>query len=133
MVDIDDDDYSDEIQIAPRDDNNNTDKHDKNTITRPTSSVDAALRQRIAINRPVYTHKQFETEFGLKEKKPRSLVRQECKKFLRCIDPRNLIGIFTVLNWVSEYNFKKNLIPDILSGLTGLYLTIDSNKMLILY
>jgi hypothetical protein len=115
-----DDDYSEEQEIAPRDDNNNSTQNNRNITPGATSSANAALRQRIEINRPVYTHKQFETEFGVKDKPKRNLVRHECKKFLRFLDPRNLIGVFTILNWISEYNFKLNLISDILSGLTGL-------------
>jgi hypothetical protein len=118
MTDDVDDDHFDHIEpVTARDDNNNS-----NNEANMNSGVS---RKRIVLNRPMYTQKEFESEFGIKEKQSRASLKKKCIKCMRFIDPRNLIGIFTILNWVSEYNFKSNLIPDILSGLTGFKIKVD--------
>jgi hypothetical protein len=99
------------------------DDHEKvrdntNQFNNPENINVSATRNRVVINRPVYTQKEFQNEFGIKSKEQHTPLKQRFVKFLRYFDPRNLIGIFTILNWVSEYNIKSDLIPDILSGLT---------------
>ena len=91
------------------DDNSNEDET-------PNENV---VRRRLVINRPTYTHKQFENEFGIKDCQEVNLIRNHVLKLLRPLHLKNLLGIFTILNWVSEYNITVDLIPDILSGLTG--------------
>jgi hypothetical protein len=76
--------------------------------------------KRIIVNRQIYSYKKFESEFAIEHDEAKdSTLRKNLSKSLRFVDPRNLLGVFTILNWISEYNFKADLIADLLSGLTG--------------
>lgn len=79
-------------------------------------------RKWVSINRPAYSQKEFENEFAIanRDKTPTNqLIKNEIKKVAFKFHPKNLIGIFTILNLITEYDFKKNLVSDILSGITG--------------
>jgi MFS superfamily sulfate permease-like transporter len=74
----------------------------------------------VKIERPCYNQKKFDTEFMLakeesaKKRKVSALFRVIFAKF----SISNILGIFTIFDLVSRYEYKKNLLPDILSGLT---------------
>ena len=80
----------------------------------------------LTLKRPVYNQKKFDSEFldpakvKHEERKSRSArFIHRAKHLLRHYHPRKLLGVFTILNLISEYNFKKYLIGDIISGLTS--------------
>jgi solute carrier family 26 (sulfate anion transporter), member 6 len=71
----------------------------------------------INIQRPAYKQNDFDSEYKLKidnNKKKKSLFKLIKNNF----DPRRFLNIFTILNLITEYNFKKDLIPDLFSGFT---------------
>ena len=71
----------------------------------------------IQITRPVYNQKQFDQEFLLNKNKHENKSFR-CKQIIKSFDPSRLLSVFTILNLITEYNFKNDLIPDILSGFT---------------
>ncbi len=83
------------------------------------------------ISRPIYTQRKFQNDFSTvdikhshdsnDERKEKSRYAQTCNKLISCIHPRNLIEIFTIVNFIIEYDFKKNFFADLFSGLTGKY------------
>ena len=71
----------------------------------------------INIQRPAYKQNDFDSEYKLKiddNNKKKSLFKLIKNNF----NPRHLLNIFTILNLITEYNFKKDLIPDLFSGFT---------------
>ena len=68
-------------------------------------------KEKLIINRPVYTQKQFENEFSIK-------APNQTKSIFQSIDPRRLINIFTIINLITEYDYKNDFIPDLMSGFT---------------
>ena len=75
----------------------------------------------LKINRPVYNIEKFENEFSSNYKKSSNKKENLAKKLKKSalnLHPKNILGIFTIFNLVSEYKFKEYLIPDIISGLT---------------
>jgi hypothetical protein len=74
----------------------------------------------VQINRPCYNQKNFEDKFLLnKISSPESRTKVKAVKLLKQINFMNIFGIFTILDLITRYDFKKTLIADILSGLTG--------------
>lgn len=71
-------------------------------------------KEKLIINRPVYTQKQFENEFSIKA----PLQTNQTKSIFQSIDPRRLINIFTIINLITEYDYKNDFIPDLMSGFT---------------
>lgn len=68
----------------------------------------------IQINRQAYKQSEFDDEFLLKSPKTKkSLLTASLFKWL---DPTKFLNVFTVLNLVTEYNFKRDLVADIFSG-----------------
>ncbi len=78
--------------------------------------------------RKAYTQKQFDKEFAITTHKDTFSYKNKLKRFATDLHPRNLISVFTVINLVTEYDFKKNLIPDVLSGLTVGIMQIPTGK-----
>jgi hypothetical protein len=78
----------------------------------------------VQINRPCYNQKSFEDKFLLSQivsTKPtkKSKAVKVLKQLTAKINIANIFGIFTIFDLITRYNFKKTLIADILSGLTG--------------
>jgi len=58
---------------------------------------------------------QFDDEFQIKTLKvKKSFIK--VNSILKLFNPKRLLNLFTVLNLITEYNFKKDLIADIFSG-----------------
>lgn len=72
-------------------------------------------RKKLTIKRPVYTEKELEDEFLVKEE---AIKRSDTRSLFKCLDLRQLLNLFTFFNLISEYDFKNDLIPDIMSGFT---------------
>lgn len=71
------------------------------------------------VTRPVYNQKQFDDEFLKKETtKSKKKPSLKLKKLLKWFDLRRLINVFTIFNLIAEYNIKRDLLPDILAGIT---------------
>ena len=66
------------------------------------------------INRQAYKQIQFDKEFSIKEPKIKKSFLNS--NFIRSLNPIRLLRIFTILNLITEYNVKKDLIADIFSG-----------------
>ena len=102
----------------------------------------------LSISRPVYTRKRFQSQFAVNtsEKRPghddeyteeeeqaennnvatsakNRKFESKCASFRRFFDkhlhPKHLLSIFTILNMITEYNFKECFLADVFSGLTG--------------
>ena len=85
-------------------------------------AVPVTSRKYINIRRPVYKQKEFDDEFLIKEiTKKKTNVKNEFKKVLAKFDPRKILRMFTIINLVTEYDFKNNLLSDLLSGFTGIF------------
>ena len=85
-----------------------------------TAAATTTSRKLISIRRPVYKQKEFDDEFLIKERTgKKSNVKNGLKKILLKLDPRNMLKMFTIINLVTEYNFKNNLLSDLFSGITG--------------
>ena len=118
------------------------------------------IEYQLSITRPVYTQKQFQSEFALDKSErlckkddgtdeddeeedednanttvsstARTKTRTGAKNrifgpkcagfhrfFDRYLHPKHLLGVFTILNLITEYNFKECFLADVFSGLTG--------------
>ena len=70
--------------------------------------------------RPVYSMKNFQNEFAhIIDQTKRECFRKNEKRLLAYIHPRNFLNLFTIVNVVVEYDFRKNFFADLFSGLTG--------------
>jgi hypothetical protein len=77
------------------------------------------MENSLKIERKFYSQKQFDDEFFCKDvETQKPSMRSKFKNFISIFHPKSLLGIFTFLNWITEYDLKNNLIADILSGLT---------------
>lgn len=88
-----------------------------------------ANKRIVSINRPTFSQKEFDSKFKVKsenDSKKKSRVRNFFMKF----SPLNFLQTFTILSFITEYNFKKYLITDMLSGLTVGVMHIPSCKSL---
>lgn len=96
------------------------------------------VNNRVLVNRPVYTLKSFENEFYMCESTGSEHVNtasdgnsnssRQCmlgkivRTSVRCLNPINLLRIFTIFGLFAGYNVKKNLLADLLSGITGKFM-----------
>ena len=78
----------------------------------------------IVVERPVFTKKKFDVEFAIKKQANKKSIGKKICQVLSNISLVNIIGIFTIIDFVVKYDYKKNLLADILSGITGLHLEI---------
>ena len=72
--------------------------------------------------RPVYNQRKFQNEFAIEQMSHQNSNSNSNnrKQFQILIElKRRLLGLFTVVNFILEYDCKKNLFADIFSGLTG--------------
>ena len=76
----------------------------------------------ISNERPAYCKKTFDDEFLIQKEntviKEQMSIRAGLIKIAHAIDPRNLLGFFTIVNLITEYDFKKCFFADLLSGFT---------------
>jgi hypothetical protein len=80
--------------------------------------------QNVQINRPYYNQKSFEDKFLLSkivQTKPKiqNVAAKMLKQLTAKMNLTNIFGIFTIFDLITRYDFKKTLIADFLSGLTG--------------
>ncbi len=78
----------------------------------------------LLLQRPVFNQKKFENQFSLnlkdeKKKNGLSHANKAFKSYFKTFHPKNILRLFTILNLVTEYDFKNYLINDIISGITG--------------
>ena len=107
-----------------------------------TYSTISSPHLNLNISRPIYNQRKFQHDFSRKQTtndsdndnesqdeekqtKPRQ-IKRTFQKVLAYLHPRNLLEIFTIVNFIVEYDFKKNLFPDLFSGLTGKYLFLKT-------
>ena len=121
--------------IINSNDSSNLDENEKaSLITQATNSTTYHQQQQqtfASISRPIYNQRKFQNDFSTTdtkhshdskdESKEKSRYAQTCHKLISLIHPRNLLEIFTIINFVVEYDFKKNFFADLFSGLTGKY------------
>uniref|UniRef100_W5K1I4 Solute carrier family 26 member 9 n=1 Tax=Astyanax mexicanus TaxID=7994 RepID=W5K1I4_ASTMX len=78
------------------------------------------VRPRYAINRSAYSQPDFDEEFG---RRRRSFpLGDKVKKVFRCSSGRLkslLFRHFPVLSWLPKYNFRQNLLTDVISGVSA--------------
>ncbi|XP_062872114.1 solute carrier family 26 member 9-like [Trichomycterus rosablanca] len=78
------------------------------------------FRPRYAINRPAYSQLDFDEEFN--RKKRNYPLKDKVKKVFRCSSGRLKHLFFRhlpVLSWFPKYNFKQNLLCDVISGVSA--------------
>ena len=72
--------------------------------------------------RPAFYQKEFDHEFSIEKEITNKDVKRSIKrsftKIAHSFDPRKLLGYLTILNLITEYDFKNWFVADILSGLT---------------
>ena len=72
----------------------------------------------ILIKRPVFKQIDFDNQFLIKQDSEKIEKRNFFSKILKFFELKKFLSFFTILNLISEYDFGKNLIADLLSGLT---------------
>jgi hypothetical protein len=87
-------------------------------------SEETEKNDNLLLQRPVFNQKKFENQFALnsneeKKKTGVSHANRAFKSYFKTFHPKNILRLFTILNLVTEYNFKNYLINDIISGITG--------------
>ncbi|XP_036447954.1 solute carrier family 26 member 9-like [Colossoma macropomum] len=79
-----------------------------------------AVRPRYAVNRPAYSQPEFDEEF---DRKTRSFpLGDKVKKVFSCSSGRLKSLLFRhlpVLGWLPKYNFRQNLLTDVISGVSA--------------
>ena len=70
--------------------------------------------ENLIIQRPVYSQKNFDKEYLIKD----SPQKENKKCSFKSCDPRRIINLFTILNLITEYDFKSNFISDLIAGFT---------------
>ncbi|KAL7859430.1 hypothetical protein SRHO_G00145770 [Serrasalmus rhombeus] len=79
-----------------------------------------AVRPRYAVNRPAYSQPEFDEEF---DRKRRSFpLGDKVKKVFSCSSGRLKSLLFRhlpVLSWLPKYNFRQNLLTDVISGVSA--------------
>lgn len=78
----------------------------------------------VYINRAILRQKSLDQRYLISEPRARSSnvksqVKNGLRKLGRKCHPKSVLNLFTILNMISEYDFKKFLLNDIISGLTG--------------
>jgi hypothetical protein len=69
--------------------------------------------------RPVYNQKKYQQEFARPSEDKYNKKSNRIKSFLSLLHPRHLLNIFTIVNFIVDYDFKKNFLADVFSGITG--------------
>lgn len=72
---------------------------------------------KLETNRPVFTQNQFDNEFLLKETTlTTTTIKNKSNQIISYL--RKLLNLFSIFNLIIEYNFKNDLISDIIAGIT---------------
>lgn len=96
------------------------------------------LRKRIDVSRPVYSEKEFQQVYQKTAKEHVSMKDQVKRKLSRCScskrDVRKMMqGFFPILRWLPQYDVKKDLVGDIMAGLTVGVMRLPQGKFLHFY
>lgn len=70
------------------------------------------------IQRPVFKQSEFNSAYQNNDVSSKRSVWSHIKPVLKSYDPRKILSLFSILNMIATYNFKQNLVSDLLSGLT---------------
>ncbi len=73
---------------------------------------------KLETNRPVFTQNQFDNEFLFKETTltTTTTTKYKSNQIISCL--RKLLNLFSIFNLIIEYNFKNDLMSDIIAGIT---------------
>jgi MFS superfamily sulfate permease-like transporter len=102
-------------------------------------SLQANSRRLVNISRPVYKQKEFDQEFAIHgsttKKGTAYFLRDNFFKSNKCflMSIERLIGLFSIFKLFAEYDFKSNLVADIISGFTIGVMHIPSGKLKIFH
>jgi len=92
---------------------------------RPSTSTSFVLTN-VSVHmtqRPVYNQKKYQQEFArTSDDKENTGISKRIKSFLSLLHPRHLLSVFTIVNFIVDYDFKKNFFADVFSGITGNFL-----------
>ena len=69
----------------------------------------------LTLKRPVFNQKEFDNEYLIRNQESN---RESKINLFSLFDPRRFIRLFTILNLITEYNFKNDFIPDLIAGFT---------------
>jgi hypothetical protein len=72
-----------------------------------------------ATQRPVYNQKRYQNEFARKSDVEPTKQSNRIKSFLSLLHPRHLLDVFTIVNFIVDYDFRKYFFADVFSGITG--------------
>jgi hypothetical protein len=69
------------------------------------------------IKRQAYKQSQFDAEFQIRSsKEKKNFFKRKANTIFKLLNPKGLLSLFTILNLITEYNLKRDLIADIFSG-----------------
>jgi hypothetical protein len=69
--------------------------------------------------RPVYNQKKYQHEFARTFNDEPTKKSKRIKSFLFILHPRHLLNVFTIVNFIVDYDFRKYFFADVFSGITG--------------
>jgi hypothetical protein len=98
---------------------------------RPASTSLSLLTTNVNLNatqRPVYNQKRYQNEFARTSDDESTKQSNRIKSFLSLLHPRQLLSVFTIVNFIVDYDFKKNFFADVFSGITGNFLVSLLNR-----
>jgi hypothetical protein len=79
----------------------------------------------VITTRLAYSQNQFDNEFSIINANKLKNNNDNSKKtfefnhnLFKYLDPRRILNLFTILNLITEYNIRKDLLADFLSGIT---------------
>ncbi|XP_076265513.1 prestin-like isoform X2 [Rhynchophorus ferrugineus] len=80
-------------------------------------TIDRVNLNHIHIERPYYEHQQVRDDFLYE--KPRSKRIYAAKQWTKNLRAKKIaLGLFPIFDWLGKYNWKKDLVPDCISGFT---------------
>ncbi len=76
----------------------------------------------VITTRLAYSQNQFDNEFSIINANKLNDNSKKTFEFnhnlFKYLDPRRILNLFTILNLITEYNIRKDLLADFLSGIT---------------
>ena len=102
-----------------------------------TDIIYPQVQNQITITRPIFTEETFD-EGHPESAAPRSSgiskLRGCCQRKLPGLSCRGLclsvINLFPIIGWLREYNFKKDILGDVTSGLTTAVMRIPQGRII---
>lgn len=95
---------------------------------RPSVSSNHLNGSVLKVERPYYEQEQLNDE--LHYCTPEEEIKPSvCSKFKNIKPTRILLSMFPILTWMSEYNFKTDIVGDIVSGCTVAIMHIPQGKL----